>query len=123
MSDDEIAEEKRTADWIFGALLKKPCEPIEVPCMGANMSPTIKEGEIVCVDTGVRSFVGAGIYCLEVGQFKLIRRLVECDDGTLRIVSDNQNKLGYPDQLVPVDELWKITIAGLVVSWVRVCKE
>lgn len=122
MSDDEIADEKRTADWIFGALMKRPGEPIEMTCLGANMSPTINDGELVRVDASVRSFAGDGIYCLEVGQFKLIRRLIECDDGTLRIVSDNQNKLGYPDQLVPTDERWKISIAGRVVSWIRVCK-
>lgn len=123
MSDDEIAEEKRTADWIFGALLKKPGEPIEVTCLGANMAPTINDGELVHVDTSVRSFAGDGIYCLEVGRFKLIRRLIERDDGTLLVVSDNPDKHGYPDQQVPADEHWKISITGKVVSWIRVCKE
>jgi hypothetical protein len=122
MSDDEIADNQRTADWIFGALLKKPGEPIDVACLGENMSPTIKDGEVTYVDTAVRSFAGDGIYCLEVGRFRLIRRLVERDDGALLIVSDNPDKHGYPDQLVPVDERWKISVVGKVISWIRVCK-
>ncbi len=122
MSDDEIAEEKRTADWIFGALLKKPGDPIDVTCLGANMAPTINDGELARVDTSVRNFTGDGIYCLEVGRFRLIRRLVECGDGALLIVSDNPDKSGYPDQQVPAGERWKISIAGRVVSWIRVCK-
>lgn len=95
----------------------------EVVCLGANMSPAIEEGELTHVDTSVKSFSGNGIYCLEFGRIVLIRRLIENDDGALRIVSDNPNKLAYPDQLVPVDERWKITIAGRVVRWLRVCSE
>ena len=123
MTDEEFEDSQRTFEWAFEPLLKKSKQSKEVVCLGSNMHPTIKEGELTHVDTGVNSFSGNGIYCLEVGQFSLIRRLIEDDDGTLRIVSDNPNKIGYPDQLVPVDERWKINIAGKVVRWLRVCSE
>lgn len=123
MSDEEVSSAQLSADWIFGALRRKPGETMEIACLGENMAPTINDGELAYVDASVRCFSGDGIYCLEFGRFKLIRRLVKRDDGALLIVSDNPDKHGYPDQEVAADEHWKMAIFGRVVRWIRVCSE
>lgn len=123
MSDEEFASTQLSAEWIFGALRRNPGDTREIACLGENMAPTINDGELTYVDTSVRGFSGDGIYCLEFGRFKLIRRIVKRDDGALLIVSDNPDKHGYPDQAISADEHWKIAIFGKVVRWIRVCSE
>ncbi|HVY14572.1 MAG TPA: S24 family peptidase [Rhodopila sp.] len=78
------------------------------------MSPTIKPHDTVLLDTTERRIVGNGIYVLDIGNQRQIRRVQRRHDGSLVLISDNQT---YQPDVVGRESASAITVLGRVV-WV-----
>jgi phage repressor protein C with HTH and peptisase S24 domain len=93
-----------------------------VPCRGASMSPTIPDGSILFVDVKVREHIGDGIYCIDLENRLLVKRInIRVRDHVLEVVSDNKN--GPPTETYPLSEEKNICICGKVVAWLAIQKD
>lgn len=59
---------------------------------GPSMDPTIRDGDIIMVDTGRKRIYDGYIYALGIGQTIAIKRLETLPGGRIRIISDNRNE-------------------------------
>ncbi len=53
------------------------------------MDPTIRNGNIMLVNTADRDCGSLGIYLLDIGGDRLVRRVQRKHDGSLTLISDN----------------------------------
>lgn len=69
-----------------------------------DMAPTIRGGSLVVVDHTINEVVGSGIYLVQVGETKELRRIQPLVDGTYDIRIDNPkrnaNEIASDDKLV-----------------------
>jgi phage repressor protein C with HTH and peptisase S24 domain len=79
-----------------------------------SMAPTIKPHDTVLLDTTEREISGNGIYVLDVGNQRQIRRVQRRHDGSLVLISDNH---AYLPDIVENDSVSTIVVLGRVV-WV-----
>ena len=86
-----------------------------ISCKGDSMTPTIRPGDIVFVDTSIRAFMAEGIYVLAWQNNLLIKRLRALFDNRLAIQSDN--KTDYETEYVPAEQADQLAICGKVVGW------
>lgn len=54
-----------------------------------SMSPTFEAGDILEIDTNIKSIGRDGIYIFSVNGFTFIRRITHMDGGKLQVSSDN----------------------------------
>lgn len=80
---------------------------------GDSMSPTLKDGDYVLVDTAVQSFATDGLYLLDFSNNLVVKRLQQISPKELLILSDNAN---YKSASVQIQD---IRIAGKVVYVLR----
>lgn len=81
------------------------------------MEPTIRDGDVLLVDTSIDSIRDNGIYVVVFNGFVLVKRIHVRRDGGVRLISDNQ-ALYEPDD-VPAAETPSLTIAGRVMWFGR----
>ncbi|MFC3866211.1 S24 family peptidase [Alcaligenes aquatilis] len=87
-----------------------------LPIHGDSMSPTINDGDLVFVDTGITEFRTEGIYVIIWNERLLIKRLcVDFSSQKIEIKSDNREL--YGSQYVSADEVSRLHICGLVRQW------
>lgn len=67
---------------------------------GDSMERTVFHGDRVVIDTGNTKIVSNHVYVIVAGDEALVKRLFRTADGRIRIVSDNQDKITYPDEYV-----------------------
>lgn len=79
--------------------------------MGESMYPTIKHGDLLLIDTGVKSVTYDAVYLLAMSTVLLVKRIQRELDG-IRIVSDNQQ---YKEIMVPSDLEERVQVLGRVV--------
>lgn len=95
------------------------CDPRRikiVTCAGSSMDPTIRNGDLLFVDIGIKSFFGDGIYCLDWNGMLLVKRLVAiAKNRCIEIRSDNPN--GPNTETVRPDEFDQLAINGKVMAW------
>lgn len=70
--------------------------------VGDSMSPYLEENDSVMIDTGQKDVIDGRVYCIRWGSELRIKRLFKRFDGSLRVVSDNQN---HPEEVVPPMDL------------------
>lgn len=75
------------------------------------MSPTIKGGNVVVIDQSVTSVVGSGIYLIQVGAARELRRIQPMVDGSLDIRIDNLKRSATEPA-----EADKLTVYGKVIA-------
>ena len=75
----------------------------------ASMAPTIRVGDWVWVDLGVKKLSGDGVYVIKQNEGTVFRRLQQLPDGTLRVSSDDP---AYAPQLLPKKAAGSIQIVG-----------
>jgi phage repressor protein C with HTH and peptisase S24 domain len=80
--------------------------------VGESMLPTIREGDLLLVDTGDDECSEYGIYVLEVRGQLLVKRVQRKLDGTLVLISDNE---AYQPDTVPPELLPQVKVIGRVV--------
>ncbi|UOO77954.1 S24 family peptidase [Neisseria sp. Dent CA1/247] len=78
---------------------------------GDSMSETIKEGDVLFVDSGIQYFDGDGIYVLHMPDGLRAKRLQRTVTGGLLVISDNPN---YHDEQVSAEDVGNIIICGKV---------
>lgn len=84
---------------------------------GQSMSPTIKDQDLVFVDTSDRNIDIPGIYCIYVyGRFLLKRALI-LSDGTLVLRSDNIVEFPDEERIDLSTAAESVNVAGRVKAW------
>lgn len=78
---------------------------------GDSMEPTIRDGDLLVVDTSVNEIRDNGIYCVVFGSMLLVKRVHVRLNGALQLISDNPI---YPPEEVSPGEAQGLTIAGRV---------
>lgn len=86
-----------------------------ITAVGDSMLPTVQPGDIVFVDTSVRSFQAEGVYVLILNNRLLIKRLRMLFDGRLAIQSDNDK--AYPTEYVSNSHAEQLDVCGRVLGW------
>ena len=84
---------------------------------GDSMEPTIRDGDILLVDTSIDRIKDNGIYVFLFNGLVLVKRIHVRRDGSVRLISDNQ-ALYEPDD-VPAEETPSLAIAGRVMWFGR----
>jgi phage repressor protein C with HTH and peptisase S24 domain len=76
-------------DWIRSVCGIEPNELALEIATGESMTPTIRDGNTLLIDTTDRTFRNFGIYVLEINGQRLVKRVQRKHDGSLVLISDN----------------------------------
>lgn len=82
-----------------------------ITARGDSMQGTIEDGDVLFVDTSVRSFEGEGVYLLSFADGLKAKRLQASVGGGLLVISDNPL---YRTETIEGNGLEKLTICGKV---------
>jgi phage repressor protein C with HTH and peptisase S24 domain len=82
---------------------------VVVTVSGESMQPTIFHGDTVLVNTGDHKIQNGQVYAFRHDEGARIKRLFVQMDGKIRVVSDNPDKITYPDEFLTPD-----TDAGMI---------
>ena len=82
-----------------------------ITARGDSMQGTIEDGDVLFVDTSVRSFEGEGVYLLSFADGLKAKRLQASVSGGLLVISDNPL---YRTETIEGEGLEKLTICGKV---------
>ncbi len=85
---------------------------VSLTARGDSMEPTLKDGDLLLVDTSQKDVVEDGIYVLRLNNHLLAKRLQRLTDGTIIIKSDNP---AYESETVPKDAAEALHVIGRVV--------
>ncbi|MBX8800706.1 helix-turn-helix transcriptional regulator [Ochrobactrum sp. MR28] len=80
------------------------------------MEPTIRDGDVLLVDTSITSVYDNAIYIVVYNGHVLVKRVNLKRDGALTIISDNDR---HPPEEVPLAEVPDLHIAGRVMWFGR----
>ncbi|WP_222361224.1 helix-turn-helix transcriptional regulator [Rhizobium leguminosarum] len=83
---------------------------------GDSMEPTIRDGDILVVDTSINQVRDNAIYVIIYAGNVLVKRVHIKRDGSLTLISDNER---YPREDVPIAEVPDLHIAGRVMWFGR----
>lgn len=78
---------------------------------GDSMSPTIKNGELLIVDSTAKAISGGGIYAFKLNNQISVSRLQARADGSVTFIYDNNL---YPQDTLPADKLDQLEVIGMV---------
>ncbi|MCZ7499334.1 MULTISPECIES: helix-turn-helix transcriptional regulator [unclassified Agrobacterium] len=83
---------------------------------GDSMEPTIRDGDILLVDTSIDRIKDNAIYVIVYGEMVLVKRVHGRMNGSLQIISDNPL---YPPEEIAPGEVDLLNIAGRVMWFGR----
>lgn len=78
---------------------------------GDSMSPTIKGGEILIVDSTIKAISGGGIYAFKLNDQINVSRLQARVDGSITFIYDNG---AYPQDVLPAEKIDRLEVIGMV---------
>lgn len=88
---------------------------IEMP--DSSMEPRLHAGDTVVIDYTNNSKIADGkIYAISLNGDVSIKRLFKELGGGIRIVSDNHDKVQFPDKLIPPDMMGFVQVIGVAVA-------
>lgn len=99
-------------DWIRAVCRVEPAELVLETATGESMTPTIRDGNTLLIDTTDRTFRNFGIYVLEINGQRLVKRVQRKHDGSLVLISDNT---AYQPDTVEKPAADDVTVVGRVV--------
>lgn len=99
-------------DWVRAAFRIAPDQLAMEVAVGESMHPTIRDGDLLLVDTTDRAVTGFGVYVVEVAGERLVKRLQRKVDGSVVLISDNPS---YQADLVPPELAQGLNVVGRVV--------
>ena len=76
-------------DWVKSILGVDPDRLLLETAIGESMTPTIRDGNMLLIDTTDQTFRNFGIYVLEINGQRLVKRVQRKHDGSLVLISDN----------------------------------
>lgn len=86
-----------------------------MPVSGYSMAPTFGAGDLLLVDQAVNAIGEDGVYVLSHGSTPRVRRIQARPDGSVVVISDNQQ---YEPMIVPPENIDTIVIYGRVLyAW------
>ena len=83
---------------------------------GDSMEPTIRNGDVLLVDTSINYIQDNTIYVIVYGDILLVKRVHSRLNGTLQLISDNPL---YPPEEVTAGEIEQLHVAGRVMWFGR----
>lgn len=98
--------------WLEAALPRAPATLRLISVSGDAMTPTLREGDLVIVDTSARTIQGGAIFALRVEDGILLRRLERRLGGGIRALADNGR---YPPQELQTEEAAGLDVVGEIV--------
>lgn len=84
---------------------------------GDSMSPTIKNGDLLIVDSTSRSISGGGIYAFKLNNQISVSRLQMRVDGSITFIYDNST---YPQDTLPSDKADQLEVIGMVMLTINI---
>ena len=101
-------------DWVRTICGVEPDQLLLETAIGESMTPTIKNGDMLLIDSADQTFRDYGIYVLQINGQRLVKRVQRKHDGSLVMISDN---LAYQPDIVDKVMAGSVTVVGRVV-WV-----
>lgn len=84
---------------------------------GSSMEPRLLDGDSVVVDYEQNQYIVDGkVYAIALNGEVFIKRLFKELNGGVRVVSDNPDKVRYPDRLIPQNSIDLLKLIGKVVA-------
>jgi phage repressor protein C with HTH and peptisase S24 domain len=99
-------------DWVRAVCKVEPTELVLETATGESMTPTIRDGNTLLIDTTDRTFRNFGIYVLEINGQRLVKRVQRKHDGSLVLISDNT---AYQPDAVDREAADDVKVIGRVV--------
>jgi len=87
-----------------------------VKVRGNSMESTLHNGDTILVDTAVKKPITNGIFAFIFDDELRVKRFSKQLDGTWRIISDNEDKNLYRDELISPFNIEKLKIIGQVMT-------
>ncbi len=94
----------------------KPEDILIARVRGSSMEPILWDGDKVVIHTKRTRVRNDAVYSLIYGGEARVKRLFNLADGSLRIVSDNPDKVRYPDEIIRPEERGQVLIHGQVID-------
>lgn len=83
---------------------------------GDSMERTLFDGDKIAVDFSAVNLLNGKVYVVAIGEEVRVKRLFRMADGRVRIASDNQDKIEYPDEFISVEESDSFAVLGRVID-------
>jgi phage repressor protein C with HTH and peptisase S24 domain len=99
-------------DWVKSILGVDPNRLLLETALGESMTPTIRNGNMLLIDTTDQTFRNFGVYVMEINGQRLVKRVQRKHDGSLVLISDNS---AYQPDVVDKAEAAGVTVVGRVV--------
>jgi phage repressor protein C with HTH and peptisase S24 domain len=99
-------------DWIRAVCRVEPEKLTLETATGESMTPTLRDGNTLLVDTADQDFHNFGIYVLEINGQRLVKRVQRKHDGSLVLISDNR---AYQPDTVDKETANSVVVIGRVV--------
>lgn len=94
-------------------------QPKDVKSMrvqGASMERTLFDGDRIAISLKHNLVQNDGVYVIQLDGLWIVKRLFRHGLGGYRIVSDNDDKVRYPDIIVPPEESGRVYVLGRVID-------
>jgi phage repressor protein C with HTH and peptisase S24 domain len=98
-------------DWIRTTFGIEPDRLELEMARGESMLPRIHDGDLLLLDTTEQQFRSFGVYVLEIGGERLVKRVQRKLDGSLTLISDNPT---YEADHIPAAQAGNVTVIGRV---------
>jgi len=102
------------ADWVRNALGVARKDLVLISVKGDSMEPTLSDGDLILIDTSVRTIGDSAVYALRKGDELFVKRIQHKLDGTLRVMSDNAK---YETETYDAEHAPAVIVIGRVL-WV-----
>lgn len=100
------------ADWVRHALGVQVAALALINVIGDSMEPTLSNGDLILIDTGVGSIDDSGIYVLQFDGKLKVKRIHSKVDGSVDLISDNAR---YPIETIQGELAQGLNVVGRVV--------
>jgi phage repressor protein C with HTH and peptisase S24 domain len=99
-------------EWVRSVFGIEPDRLLMETAVGESMQPGIQDGDLLLIDGTENRFRSFGVYVLEIGDERLVKRVQRRLDGSLSLISDNPT---YETEHVPPARAADIRVVGRVV--------
>jgi phage repressor protein C with HTH and peptisase S24 domain len=113
--DDPLEFLAFQSDWLRSKKIN-PAAARVLTARGDSMEETIRDGDVLLVDTSISRVKDNAIYVVSYGDMLLVKRIHGRVNGSLQLISDNPR---YPAEEVAAGEVDLINIAGRVMWFGR----
>jgi phage repressor protein C with HTH and peptisase S24 domain len=99
-------------DWVRSVFAIEPDNLLMEIAVGESMLPGIRDGDLLLLDGSEQRLRSFGVYVLEIGGERLVKRVQPKLDGSLTLISDNPS---YEPEHIPPARAGDVRVIGRVV--------